>query len=79
VDGAKVKRWIAGFEAVARVDREECQRRGPDPAWSIRIAQSMIEAARQSRSWPVSESPERRAEAAAACEIWNRLRRRLGR
>ncbi|MET0852856.1 MAG: hypothetical protein ABW020_17090 [Candidatus Rokuibacteriota bacterium] len=77
MDRERVRRWIAGFEAVEAADREERRRHGPDPAWSIRIALSMIEAARSAPGGaPVD--PTRAADDARVRATWARLRARLG-
>jgi hypothetical protein len=76
---AQVRGWIAGFEAIAAADREERRRRGPDPAWSIRVALSMIGAARRAGLAPAAEDPRRAAEDAAVRATWARLRERLAR
>ena len=72
-----MRRWIAGFEAVEAADREEQRRHGSDPAWSIRIALSMIEAARQAPGGAPAD-PARAAEDVRVRATWARLRARLG-
>jgi hypothetical protein len=77
MDGARVRQWMAGFEAIAAADREEWRRRGPEPAWSIRLALSMIEAARRANRAAVD--PRRAAEEDAVRAVWERVRDRLRR
>jgi hypothetical protein len=74
-----VKQWIAAFEAIPQVDREERTRRGPDPPSAIRLSLSMIESARQSGRWPAMETLARAAEAEKVRAVWARLHQRLGR
>jgi hypothetical protein len=75
MDGAQVRRWIAGFEAAAEADREALQRRGPDSEWAIRISLSMIDAAH--RGGGPLRDPLREVEAEHVRAAWARLRQRL--
>jgi len=75
MDRAAVRRWIAGFEAIAEADREARRRQGADPARAIALALSMIAAAEQTGG-PVAD-PRREAEAQAVRAAWARLRERL--
>lgn len=76
---ADVRRWIAGFEAAAELDRQSLRRQGADPAWAIRLALSMIEAADRSGRGPSVVDPRREAEAEAVRVRWVTLRQRLKR
>ena len=76
MDAAQVRRWIAGFEAAAEADRQALRRRGADPTWSIRLALSMIDAARHD-SGQALRDPLREAEAERVRSVWARLRQRL--
>lgn len=78
LDAMQVRRWIAGFEAIAEADRAAMRRRGPDPAWAIALALSMIEAAERAGG-PIADHPSREAEDAPVREVWGRLRARLRR
>jgi hypothetical protein len=73
--GARVKAWVAGFEAIAEADREAWRRKGPDPAWAIRLALSMIDDARKAGLLGPGVPPWRSAEDEAVSQIWARLRR----
>lgn len=79
MDPTDVRRWIAGFEAAAEMERHALRRRGADPAWAIRLALSMIEVARRSGRGPSAVDPRREAEAAAVRMRWVTLRQRLKR
>jgi hypothetical protein len=76
MDPARVRRWIAGFEAIAEADREAMRRRGPDPAWAIALALSMIEAAGRQAVGPSTLDPAREREDEAVRAAWRRLRER---
>ena len=43
---ADARRWLQGFEAAGRADREAKRAQGPRPEWSIALALSLIDAAR---------------------------------
>ncbi len=79
MNAAEVRRWIAGFEAIAHADREELRRRGPDPAWAISLALSMMDAADQAARGLGTADPKREAEDDAVRAIWARLRERARR
>ena len=79
MDAAQVRRWIAGFEAATEADRQALRRRGADPAWSIRLALSMIAAAHRGPGGPAVRDPLREAEAERVRTVWARLRQRLRR
>jgi hypothetical protein len=73
----QVKQWIEGFEAAAEVDRAALQAGGPRPQWSISVALSLIEQARQ---WTKSSRPDprREEEVEKVRLVWARLRERGG-
>ena len=75
MDPVDARRWIAGFEAAAAADRAELQRRGPRPEEAIRLALSLIAAARTTHA----TNPLRDAEEAAVNATWVTLHRRLRR
>ena len=79
MDAAQVRRWIAGFEAATETDRQAHRRRGADPAWSIRLALSMIDAAHRGPGGRDIRDPLREAEAERVRAVWARLRQRLRR
>jgi len=70
-----VRRWVAQFEAVAAADRAELRRRGPRPEEAIRLAVSMMAAARTGRV----PDPLREQEEATVNAIWVTLHQRLRR
>ena len=72
---ADVRQWIAQFEAVAEADRAELRRRGPRPEEAIRLALSMIAAARPGHV----ADPRREQEELAVNALWVTLHRRLRR
>jgi len=73
-DAPTIRRWLSGFEAAARRDREELRRHGPRPEWAIRTALSMIEAARSDPAWRSSPNPQRDAEDEQVRRIWHTLK-----
>jgi hypothetical protein len=77
VDAAQVRHWIAGFEAIAEADRQALRRHGPDPAWAIALALSMIAAAEQAGHGAGRPDPGREADDAVIRATWARLRQRL--
>ena len=77
MDRGAVRRWIAGFEAVAAADREALRKRGADPAWAIAVAVSLFEAAAAGGS--AQADPSREAADQAVRTTWARLRARLRR
>jgi hypothetical protein len=79
MDPAQVRRWIAGFEAATEADRQALRRRGADPAWSIRLSLSMIDAAHRRPGGRAVRDSLREAEAEQIRAVWARLRRRLSR
>jgi hypothetical protein len=72
-----VRRWIAGFEEAAERDRLMLRRQGPDSAQSIRLALSLIAAARRAGWPPAAGDPARERDAEAVRQTWATLRRRL--
>jgi len=76
MDPVQVRRWMAGFEAIARADLEALRRRGPDPARAIALALSMIAAAEQAGFGADAAGPRRDGEDEAVRAIWARLRER---
>ena len=79
MDATQVRRWIAGFEAVAEADRQAFRDRGIDRARSIGLSLSMIAAARRVLGQRVSLDPLRQAEDERVREVWHQLRTRLRR
>jgi len=79
MDAAQVRRWIAGFEAATETDRQAHRRRGADPAWSIRLALSMIDAAHHGSGGRAVRDSLRETEAERVRAVWARLRQRLRR
>jgi ferric-dicitrate binding protein FerR (iron transport regulator) len=79
VDAARVRRWIAGFEAAAEADREALRGRGADAAWAISLALSMIDSADQAGLGRWAAESQRQADDAAVRAIWRQLRERLPR
>ncbi len=79
MNAGEVRRWIAGFEAIAHADREELRRRGPDPAWAISLALSMMAAAERAGRGLGTPDPKRETEDEAVRAIWARLRERARR
>jgi hypothetical protein len=79
MDAGQVRRWIAGFEAAAEADRRALQSRAADPAWSIRMALSMMDAADRAQARVAAIDRLREAEAESVRAVWARLRRRLPR
>jgi hypothetical protein len=77
MDRIQVRRWIAGFEAAAEADRQALRRRRADPAWSIRLSLSMIDAIHRGAGWPAARDPLREVEAERVRAVWARLRQRL--
>jgi hypothetical protein len=78
MSSADVRRWLEGFEAAERADRDVKRRDGPQPEWSIRVALSLIDAARTAAGAPLVD-PRREAGEEAVRNVWNRLRTRLRR
>lgn len=72
---AEVRKWVAGFEAVAAADREAARREGPDGEWASRVSLSMIAAASGSGLDPSRPDPVRERDARSARKIWTHLRR----
>lgn len=79
MNAADVRRWIAGFEAAAEIDREDLRRQRPDPAWAIRLALSIIETVRQSAPTGGTSEADRSADDEAVRAVWTTLRARLTR
>ena len=74
---ADARRWLQGFEAAERADREEKRVRGPRPEWSIALALSLLDSARAAApEWPLVD-PRRTAQDEAVRQVWARLRLRL--
>jgi hypothetical protein len=76
MDPVQVRRWIAGFDAIAQADLEALRRRGPEPARAIALALSMIAAAEQVGFGVDAVGPRRDGEDEAVRAIWARLRER---
>jgi hypothetical protein len=74
VEPSEARRWIANFEAVATVDRDELRRRGPDSSRAIQLALSLIEAARQGGIALGEIDPVRRSQDETVRSVWVRLR-----
>jgi hypothetical protein len=79
VDAARVQRWIAGFEAAAKADRNALRGQGADPAWAITLALSMIDSADRAGLGRWAAESQRQADDAAVRAIWRQLRERLRR
>lgn len=79
VTAADARRWLGGFEAAERADREEKRRQGPRPEWSIALALSLLNAARLAARGRSLVDPRRDEEDAAVRAVWSRLRSRFGR
>ena len=77
MDALQVRRWIAGFEAAAEVDRKALRDRGIDRERSIGLSLSMIAAARRALGGPAVNDPVREAEDERVREVRRRLRARL--
>jgi hypothetical protein len=74
---ADARRWLQGFEAAERADREAKRAQGPRPEWSIALALSLIDAARAAaRERPLLD-PRRAAQDETVRQVWARLRLRL--
>jgi hypothetical protein len=80
MDATQVRRWIAGFEAAAEVDRQALRDRGGrgiDRARSIRLSLSTIAAAHHALGGRVVDDPLRETEGERVRDLWRRLRTRL--
>ena len=71
---ADAKRWLRGFDAAARVDREEKRVNGPRPEWSISLSLSLIEAARADARKRPQVDARRQEEDDRVRDVWRRLR-----
>jgi hypothetical protein len=69
----QVQRWLDGFDALAQADRTRAVVKGPQPAWSVAVALSLIEAASATPSAPAIVEA-RRIEDEAARAVWHRLK-----
>jgi hypothetical protein len=65
MDAARVRRWIAGFEAAAEADREALRGQGADPAWAITLALAMIDSADRAGLGRWAAESQRQADDAA--------------
>jgi hypothetical protein len=77
MEASDARRWVENFERAAERDREAMVARGADPAWSIRLALSLIEAVRsmgRDRADGVREAEDDRVR-----RTWMLLRQRLSR
>jgi hypothetical protein len=79
MDAAKVRRWIAGFEAAAEAERWALRREGARPAWSVTVALSMIQAAEEAGRLPAEPDAVRALQELGVRETWRRLRERMAR
>jgi hypothetical protein len=68
---ADAERWLSRFDAAERATREHRRREGPRPEWSLDLALSLIDAAREAGTPP---DPRRARDEAAVRETWARLR-----
>ena len=76
---ADARRWLQGFEAADRADREAARALGPRPAWSIRLAVSLIDTARLAAGGRPLVDPRRAQQDAAVRADWDRLRSKFPR
>jgi len=74
-----LRRWLARFDAVASVEREEMRRIGPRPAWSVDLALSLIAAMQAANGGCLPSDPLRERETEQVRDTWMRLRRGLRR
>ena len=74
---ADARRWLEGFEAAARVDREEKRRQGPNPQWAIAISLSLLRAARLAAGDAPLSTPTHEKQAEGVRVVWDRLRSKL--
>ena len=74
---ADARRWLQGFEAAERVDREAMRARGPRPEWSIALALSLIDAARAAAEARSLLDARRTGQDDRVREVWARLRSSL--
>jgi hypothetical protein len=74
---ADARRWLAGFDAAARADREEKRRQGARPEWAIAVSLSLLRAARLAAGDRPLSAPTREAQLEAVRATWDRLRSRL--
>jgi hypothetical protein len=79
MDATEVRRWMARFEAIAEADRDALRRLGPDPQTSIRLALSLIEAARDVARSNGAAERLRESDDEQVRVTWKRLRHRLAR
>ena len=71
---ADARRWLQGFEAAGRADREAKRAQGPRPEWSISLALSQIDAARTAAGGRPLLDPRRADQDEAVRQVWARLR-----
>jgi len=76
---ADVRQWVEGFEAAERADIEARHRAGPRSEWSIRLALSLLRAARLAAGDRPLIDARRSGEDEAVSAIWARLRARVPR
>jgi hypothetical protein len=76
MDTDLVRRWVAGFEAAAEVNRDAMRARGADPARSVTLALSLIEVARRLRR-DDDTAALRERDAERVRSAWAALRARL--
>ena len=76
---ADVRQWVEGFEAAERADIEASRRAGPRSEWSIRLALSLLRAARLAAGDRSLIDARRSQQDEAVRAIWARLRARVPR
>ena len=74
---ADARRWLQGFEAADRADRDAKRKQGPRPEWSVALALSLLKAAQLAANGRPLLDPRRAAQDEAVRQIWDRLRSRL--
>jgi len=73
---AEARRWLSGFEAAEKADREARRRAGPDPEWAIGASLSLLEAAITASKGRLPFDPQRACREEAVRSVWERLRAR---
>jgi hypothetical protein len=71
---ADARKWLEGFDAAERAEREVKRARGPQRDWSITVATSLIDGARLAASSRPLVDPRRAVVDENVRQIWSRLR-----